>query len=275
MALASMLSAFGRTFGAPAPAPVTRTAASSTAVAAPVARNLKLEHALLSARAKALELFQMLESKDLLRPGRDEEEINKDIYALAASHFGTKKFWHPRLVRTGANSILPIHKRAPTLTLAADDILYIDLGPIFDQTIEADFARTYVIGDDPQKLQLAAVLPKIFAICKRHYLANPDQTGAQFYAFVCKTCEEHGYRYGNHYCAHLLDEFSHKTKHGMEAANFASPDCQTPMSAPGADGQPRFWVLEVHVLQDPAVGTYAGFHEDLLNLSLPGEDFCL
>ena len=256
--------------------------------------------------------------------------------------------------RTGANSILPIHKRAPTLTLAADDILYIDLGPIFDQTIEADFARTYVIGartpqscdmepclelavpqecrgfhlrqlwsdasarattgDDPKKLQLAAALPKIFAACKRHYLANPDQTGAEFYAFVCKcapghrpheeharrrstwhsrgtlpcvlacrhicmdagltisvtrvcpaghpgaarrTCEEHGYQYGNHYCAHLLDEFSHKTKHGMEAANFASPDCRTPMSAPGADGQPRFWVLEVHVLQDPAVGTCA------------------
>ena len=43
----------------------------------------------------------------------------------------------------------------------------------------------------------------------------------------------------------------------MEAANFASPDNQTPMSAPGADGQPRFWVLEVHVLQDPAVGTCA------------------
>lgn len=51
-----------------------------------------------------------------------------------------------RAQRTGANSVLPIHKRAPTLTLAADDILYIDLGPIFDQTIEADFARTYVIG---------------------------------------------------------------------------------------------------------------------------------
>ena len=41
-------------------------------------------------------------------------------------------------------------------------------------------------GDDPQKQQLAAVLPKIFAICKRHYLANPDQTGAEFYAFVCR-----------------------------------------------------------------------------------------
>ena len=133
--------------------------------------------------------------------------------------------------RTGANSILPIHKRAPTLTLAADDILYIDLGPIFDQTIEADFARTYVIGvraprlvnealilhamlgvlhiigtsglllsdsmvhtiagNDPQKLRLAAVLPKIFAICKREYLANPDQTGAEFYAFVCKCVPRH------------------------------------------------------------------------------------
>ena len=35
---------------------------------------------------------------DLLRPGRSEEEINKDIYDLAATCFGTKKFWHPRLV---------------------------------------------------------------------------------------------------------------------------------------------------------------------------------
>ena len=55
--------------GAPAPVPVTRNAVSSTA-AAPVARNLKLENALLSARAKALELFQVLESKgDLLLSG--------------------------------------------------------------------------------------------------------------------------------------------------------------------------------------------------------------
>ena len=55
--------------GAPSPAPVTRNAVSSTA-AAPVARNLKLENALLAARAKALELFEVLESKgDLLFSG--------------------------------------------------------------------------------------------------------------------------------------------------------------------------------------------------------------
>ncbi|KAK9832653.1 hypothetical protein WJX81_007776 [Elliptochloris bilobata] len=220
-----------------------------------------------------VELFKVLDSKDLLQPGRSEEEINKDIYDLAASQFGTKKFWHPNLVRTGANSILPIHQRATPLSLAADDILYIDLGPIFDQKVEADFARTYVIGDDLEKLKLAAVLPKIFATCKRKYLYNPDQTGAEFYALVYKTCEEHGYKYGNHYCAHLLDEFSHKTKFGMEAVNFACPENLTPMSTPGAGGQPRFWVLEIHILQDPSIGIYGGFHEDLLNLPLPGEDF--
>ena len=41
---------------------MTRSAVSSTA-AAPAARNLKLENALLAARSKALELFQVLESK--------------------------------------------------------------------------------------------------------------------------------------------------------------------------------------------------------------------
>ena len=82
---------------------------------------------------------------DLLTPGRAESEINEEIFELCASHFGTRKHWHKRLVRVGANTIHPIYVDTPDLTLQADDIAFIDLGPVFDD-IEADFARTYVIG---------------------------------------------------------------------------------------------------------------------------------
>ena len=81
---------------------------------------------------------------------------------------------------------------------------------------------------------------------------------------TCRTCLEHGYQYGNTYCAHLIDAFAHKTRFGMDDVNFARPENNSPMSAPAPNGDARFWVLEIHILQDPAIGTYAGFYEDPL-----------
>ncbi len=71
---------------------------------------------------------------------------------------------------------------------------------------------------------------------------------------ICRTCEEHGYKYANTYCAHLLGRFSHKMDYGLEDVNFARPENHTPMSAAAPNGDTRFWVLEIHILQDPAIG---------------------
>ena len=81
----------------------------------------------------------------MLRSGRTEDDINREISDLAASQFGTRKYWHVRLVRTGENAIHPIHVKAPDRVLEEDDIAFIDLGPVFEN-VEADFARNYVIG---------------------------------------------------------------------------------------------------------------------------------
>ena len=45
-------------------------------------------------------------------------------------------------------------------------------------------------GDDSEKHKLNAALPQIFAACKQYYLSNPDMTGAELYAFVCR-CIQH------------------------------------------------------------------------------------
>ena len=81
----------------------------------------------------------------MLRCGRTEDDINREIFDLAAAQFGTRKYWHVRLVRTGENTIHPIHVKAPDRVLQDDDIAFIDLGPVFEN-VEADFARNYVIG---------------------------------------------------------------------------------------------------------------------------------
>ena len=83
---------------------------------------------------------------DFLQPGENEENINKKIFELTAARFGTRKHWHKRLVRTGENTIHPIHEDTPDRELQDDDIAFIDLGPVFGN-LEADFARTYVVGE--------------------------------------------------------------------------------------------------------------------------------
>lgn len=83
---------------------------------------------------------------DFLQPGENEEDINSKIFELTAARFGTRKHWHKRLVRTGENTIHPIFVDTPDRILQEDDIAFIDLGPVFGN-LEADFARTYVIGE--------------------------------------------------------------------------------------------------------------------------------
>jgi hypothetical protein len=48
---------------------------------------------------------------------------------------------------------LPYAEDPPDLIIGADDILFLDLGPVFEDR-EADFGRTFVLGDDPQKCKL-------------------------------------------------------------------------------------------------------------------------
>lgn len=82
----------------------------------------------------------------ILAPGTTETDIDKQIFHLTASKYGTRKHWHQRLPRIGMNTVNPIYEHVPDAVLKADDIVYVDLGPVFGG-IEADFARTYVLGE--------------------------------------------------------------------------------------------------------------------------------
>ena len=82
----------------------------------------------------------------LLTPGATETDIDKQVFNLAASDYGTRKHWHQRLPRIGQNTIHPIYEKVPDLALMQDDIVYLDLGPVFGD-MEADFGRTYVLGE--------------------------------------------------------------------------------------------------------------------------------
>jgi Xaa-Pro dipeptidase len=102
-----------------------------------------------AAQNKAEGLFQAVEARGLIRPGITEEALNAEIYALAKQMYGITTYWHKRIVRAGRNTLLPYAENPPDLVIGTDDILFLDLGPVFEDW-EADFGRTFVIGDDPQ-----------------------------------------------------------------------------------------------------------------------------
>lgn len=100
------------------------------------------------------ELSYLTGAAGILMPGHTETDIDKQVFDLAAAEYGTRKHWHQRLPRIGQNTIHPIYNKVPDLVLKEDDIAFVDLGPVFGD-MEADFARTYVLGKD-HTLALAA-----------------------------------------------------------------------------------------------------------------------
>jgi len=128
--------------------------------------------------------------------------------------------------------------------------------------LEADFGRSYVLGNDPEKLRLVSDLAAVFRECQAHYAATPAITGRELYAYVGLAAKRRGWTFGGLHAGHLIGAFPFPREERARAQNYIRPDNEWPMDAPGADGQPRHWILEVHLL-DPT-GAFGGFYEELL-----------
>ncbi|MEJ7673769.1 MAG: M24 family metallopeptidase [Chitinophagaceae bacterium] len=84
---------------------------------------------LMEAEAKALQLFQTIETRKHIAAGKSEKQLNNEIYALAHELFGIEKYWHKRIVRAGTNTLRPYDDNPPDLIIQKDDILFLDFGP--------------------------------------------------------------------------------------------------------------------------------------------------
>jgi len=102
---------------------------------------------LIEAENIAIELFKAVEGRNLIIAGKSEQQLNTEVFELASELFGIEKHWHKRIVRSGANTLMPYNENPPDLVIQEDDILFFDFGPIIEDW-EADLGRTYVIGND-------------------------------------------------------------------------------------------------------------------------------
>jgi Xaa-Pro aminopeptidase len=227
---------------------------SSSAAGAELAR-------LHAAQVRAAALFRAIEERGLVRPGETEESVSRAIYDLAASDFGVEKHWHRRVIRSGPHTRMIFRELPPDRTIEEDDIVSLDLGVVFGE-LEADFGRTYVLGGDPEKARLARDLEVIFRECQELYTRSPAITGGELFTAVGEASKARGWSFGGVHAGHLIGGFPFSPAERNQPHNRIDPGNAWPMHAPGPNGEPRHWVLEVHLL-DPT-GAFGGFFEELL-----------
>jgi Xaa-Pro dipeptidase len=219
--------------------------------------------ALLDAQIKAHALFVEVEAQGLIRSGARESEINESIYALAGRMYGISRYWHKRIVRAGRNTLAPYDENPPDLTVAEDDIVFLDLGPVFEEW-EADFGRTYVVGNDPLKRKLCRDIEEAFAEGKRYFHEHEDITAAELYGFVQRLAEQAGWEYGGPIAGHLIGVFPHEKIAGDKVTLYVHPQNHGKMRMPDASGRKRHWILEIHFVD--RAREIGGFYEELLTI---------
>jgi Xaa-Pro aminopeptidase len=189
------------------------------------------------------------------------------VVDLASERFGVRRHWHKRIVRSGPNTLQPYHVNPPDRVMTDDDIVFADFGPVFDGW-EADYGRTWVIGDDPVKLRLRDDLAQVFAAGKRFFDERPEVTGGELYTEVLRLAAERGWQYGNVHCGHLVGEFPHQDFDGPWEESHLAASNELPLRRTDPSGRVAHWILEIHLVDpDRRIG---GFHEELLTLPAGG-----
>ena len=209
----------------------------------------------------AVNLFHEIESRNLICSGKDEETLNKEIFNLAKGLFGIEKHWHKRIVRCGTNTLYPYKENPPNKYIQNDDILFFDFGPIIENW-EADLGRTYVIGNDPLKLNLKNDVETAWQETKQWFDQQSELKASHLYSFVVEKAKSYGWDFGGEIAGHLIGAFPHEKLEPGSYELYVHPDNHNNMFALDANGQKRNWILEIHFIDKKH--QIGGFYEQLL-----------
>jgi Xaa-Pro aminopeptidase len=209
----------------------------------------------------AIELFKAAESRKLIKAGKSEQQLNTEVFKLASELFGIEKHWHKRIVRSGANTLLPYNENPPNLVIQEDDILFFDFGPIIESW-EADLGRTYVIGSNPLKVKLKHDVEKAWNETKEWFDKQVEIKASELFQYAVQKAKNYGWEFGGEIAGHLIGEFPHEKLEPGNYKLYVHPGNPNDMFLPDANGEKRNWILEIHFVDRK--NKIGGFYEQLL-----------
>jgi Xaa-Pro aminopeptidase len=216
---------------------------------------------LLAAQQRAADLFEAVIARGLIQPGKLESEVSADIHALARAEFDVRRHWHQRVVRAGSNTMLGYGDESEDRRINADDVVFLDFGPVFNSW-EADFGRTYVLGNDPRKHQLVRDLAVAFKSGKELFQNTPQLTAGELYDFVASLAQPGGWEFGSSTAGHPIGHFPHEGPSGGSRTLTIEHGNDLLLRQPDGKGNVRHWILEIHLID--RARQFGGFLEELL-----------
>ena len=217
---------------------------------------------LVLAEEKAKELFNAVEKTGLIVPGKSESQLINEVIDLAKNQFGIDNYWHKKIVRAGINTLQPYSGNPPDVIIQQDDIVILDLGPIFEG-YEADLGRTYVIGNDPIKLKLQKDVETAWHEAKAWYSDQKNLTGAEYFNYATALAKKYGWEYAGEIAGHIVGPYPHEQLAPGDLGLDIHPDNHADILQPDPQGNPRHWILEMHFVD--RVNRAGAFFEQLLN----------
>jgi Xaa-Pro aminopeptidase len=185
---------------------------------------------------------------DQVRVGMVEEDA-KAMARETLKQLGMRRGWHHIIVRFGSNTTKDFMERSePGVVLGDNDIFFVDIGPIYDET-EGDAGDTFVVGSDPVHAKAQRDVRSIWQTVRDMWFFE-GVTGKELYEFAGKTAEDLGWRLNLDLSGHRLSDFPHSAHYDGSLAEVEF--------RPNAD----LWVLEVAIVHPTR--SFGAFYEDLL-----------
>lgn len=217
---------------------------------------------LVLAEQKAKELFNAVEARGLIIPGKSEKELSDEIVKIAREDFGIEEHWHKKIVRAGINTLEPFIADPPDRVIQEDDIVFFDFHPVFEGW-EADLGRTYVLGNDPLKLKIKKDVEAAWHEANAWYFKQSTLTGAQYFNYVNDLTKRYGYEFGNAIAGHIVGPYPHEQPDDPnDLCLDVHPDNHTDIFQPDKNGNKRHWMLEIQFVDRK--NNIGAFFEQLL-----------
>ena len=202
--------------------------------------------ALLDVRARTRRAVHMI--ADQIKPGMAEEEA-KEIARATLKEMGMRRGWHHIIVRCGPNTTKDFMERSePGVVLGEDDIFFVDIGPIYEET-EGDAGDTFVFGSDSDHLRAKKEVRLIWDDVRDKWFTD-GVTGKELYDYAIDVAAGFGWKLNMDLSGHRLSDFPH-------SAHYDGPLAEVSFRP-----NPNLWVLEIAIAHPER--NFGAFYEDLL-----------